>query len=614
MIFWLGRGHRQDSRSGKRACPVTGPHADTGTWGHRRVLWAGRVYLVLVTLAMVGLLARVIQLQTHPPEPITQQVNSQHGRTTLLARRGNLIDRRGRLLATTRLAKRLFVDPALVAEPNTFAERVGYELAYDPAWIAKQIGLRPHRRYVVIDQRLNEPRLTTLKHLRLAGLATQSYAVRDYPQGSLAGQVIGVVGVDDVGLEGLERVLDRRLRGCAGQMGYLRDARLRPLWVETSDYQPPVDGHAVQLSLDIQIQAIAQKHLAQACTDFRAPSGQMIVMDPHTGQILAMANHPSFDPNQLTRSSPDLRRNRCVTDVFEPGSTFKPFVWAVATQDGLAQPQTRIDTTESGVFKTARGRLLHDVRGHGRITWDEVLVHSSNIGMAKVCQHMTSQRMHTAVRAFGFGKVTGSGLPGEVAGIVNPVDRWNYYSVTSVPMGQEIAVTPLQLVTAFSAIANGGYLMTPTVLLPGASGGNADPDTPILERVLDPAVADHTRLVLRRVVVEGTGHRAESRFYTIFGKTGTAQVADRTNGGYLQDQYVSSFLAGAPLERPRVVVICAIHRPDKSLGHHGGTVAAPAVRHVIEQTLAYLGLPPDRPSIASEEWLAGDTPNVYAHP
>jgi cell division protein FtsI (penicillin-binding protein 3) len=570
----------------------------------RRVLVVGRVLVGLITVAMVGLLGRVIQLQTHPHTRVAAQIDTQRSRVSLHPRRGSLLDRRGRELAISHLASRLFVDPQIIEDPNTFSEAVGYRLGYDPAALERKLGPHAAGRYVVIDPRLDGRRVAIMKEMHLRGLAVERFTVREYPQGAIAGQVIGFVGVDGQGLEGLERTLNSRLTGQAGRLSYLRDSRMRPLWVDRAGYRPPADGQPIVLSLDATIQLMAEERLQKACEEFKAQSGQMVVMDPRTGELLAMANYPFFDPNRFGRSKPDAWRNRCVTDVFEPGSTFKAFVWAAATEAGLAKPDEVIDTTDAGYYVTPKGRGLHDVHGHGKITWDEVLVQSSNIGMAIVGQRMEARRMHAAVRAFGFGSPTGSGLPGEVIGLVRPARQWNHYSITSVPIGQEVAVTALQLARGYSAIANGGHLVTPTIQV-RRSGTDA---VPIYERVLSTAVATHTRRVLRRVVTEGTGRRAGSTMYSIFGKTGTAQVADHVNGGYLEDQYVSSFVGGAPLDEPRVVVVCSIHRPDVSIAHHGGTVAGPAVRDVIEQALVYLGIPPEAPGQTGQKYarLSGD--------
>lgn len=556
-----------------------------------RVLRCGRLLVALMTFVMTGLLVRVVQLQLYPPSEITRQINARTSAGMLQARRGNLIDRHGRILATTRLAQRLFVDPKLIEHPNTFSEQVAYRLKYDPAQIEQKISRRLHTRYVVIDPCINDHRQAELQSFQLAGLATQSYPLRQYPYGALAGQLVGFVGTEGTGLEGLERLFDPQLRSQKGWLRYLRDAYSKPLWVEQTAYRPPTDGEQVQLSLDLMVQSIVEDQLSDTCKAFKASAGQMIVMNPRTGEILAMANYPPFEPDEFTTSEAEVWRNRCVTDVFEPGSTFKPFVWAAAIEAGLARLDQIIDCTDHGVYRTVKGRTIHDVRAHGQMTWDQVLVKSSNIGMAIVGQLMSESQMHGAVRAFGFGSTTGSRLPGEVAGLVRPRDKWNHYSLTSVPMGQEIAVTPMQLIRAFSTIANDGILVQPTILAQAPSESDRSA-TPIYERVLEPATAVTTRRVLRDVVKEGTGRRAKSRFYEIFGKTGTAQIADHDHGGYLEDQYIASFIAGAPFEQPRVTVLCVIHRPDVALGYHGGTVAAPAVRRVIEQTLAYLGVLP----------------------
>jgi len=562
---------------------------------NRRIMKVGRIFMVGLTVVMVGLLVRVVQLQTVPPEPIRGLMGSQQRGHALLARRGSLLDRHGRLLSGTRVAKRLFVDPLLIKDPAGFSAQVGRALGYDAGWLEGLIRKNSGRRYVEVDPQLNDWRLAGLSNLRLRGLGSQSHLVRYYPGGALAGQVLGLVGVDGKGLEGLELSFNQELSGWAGRLGYLCDARREPVWVEKTDYEPPIDGEDVRLSLDATIQHIAESELGEACQTFSAQSGQLIVMDPRDGQVLAMANYPGFDPNQYANTGPEQRRNRCVTDAYEPGSTFKPFVWAAALEAGVAEPDEVIDCTDVGYYVSPRGRGLHDVHGHGQITWDQVLIKSSNIGMAIVAQRMGASMIYDAVDAFGFGHVTGSRLLGEASGLVWPLDKWNHYSVTSVPMGQEIGVTGLQMATAFCAIANGGLSVTPKVLAEVEWADGLGAEVRIYERVLSAATADYTRGVLRQVVIEGTGRRADSDLYGIFGKTGTAQVADREQGGYLPDAYVASFVGGAPVDEPQVVVICAIHQPDRTIGYKGGVVAAPVVRRVIEQTLSYLGVQPGLP-------------------
>jgi len=557
-----------------------------GDVGRKRAMIVGRIATVAMTVGMIGVLVRVGQLQVRPAKRISQLIQSQRGGTKLLARRANLLDRHGRVIATTRTAQALFIDPLLIEDPNTFSEHVGYTLGYDPGWIERRMDSSVNQRYVVIDRQLSQDRLELLKEFTLSGLATETRLVRDYPQGTLAGQLTGFVGLEGHGLEGLELAMDPALTGTDGSMRYWRDARRKPLWVRQGNYQPPADGMSLTLSLDLVIQNFAEVALAETCSkQYGAPSGQIIVMQPFTGEILAMANFPSFDPGDGGNTDANLRRNRCVTDVFEPGSVFKTFVWAAATEAGIASTQEQIDC-HMGTYVSPRGRRLRDAHGYGLLTWEYVLVKSSNIGMAIVGQRLGARRMHTAVRAFGFGTAPGSGLPGEIRGIVNPLNTWTHYSVTSVPMGQEIAVTALQLARGFCVFANGGMLVTPTIRRADPAFGGER----FYDRILSAKTANLTRQALRRVVTDGTGRKVKDSAYEIFGKTGTAQVPGP--GGYLPDQYTAAFVCGAPMNEPRIVVVCVIHRPDKSKGYYGGTVAAPAAMSVVDQTLTYMGVPP----------------------
>lgn len=566
-----------------------------------RVLLVGRVMIILVTACLVLLLGRVVMLQTIPPKQIAAKVGTQRSTQPLSGRRGTILDRRGRVLATTRVSQKLFVDPALIIDHSSFAEKVGYGLGYDPVDIDLALAERPKSRYLVLDRRLNDHRIEALKNLDVPGLATDPVLMRDYPQGPLAGQVIGFVGVDGTGLAGLEQTYEKRLAADPGKVRYLRDARGRALWVEADSYEKQVDGENIRLSIDAVIQAFAEENLAAAVKKYRAESGQLVVMDPRTGELLAIANYPQLDPNYFNKVKPEVRRNRVVTDVFEPGSIFKPIIWAALTQLKAADPNEIIDTTSIGVARTSKGRVLRDAKPHGRITWDQVLVYSSNIGMATVAERVGAEPLHEAMTRFGFGKPTGSGLPGEVGGVVHPLKKWTHYSITSVPMGQEVSVTPLQMVRAFSAIANGGMLLTPTIT--PTTGPGSQP-TPPGVRVLEQRIADYTRSVMRRQVTEGGGQKAESKLYELFGKTGTAQLPNFKSGGYYQDQYVSSFIAGAPADAPRLVIGCFITRPDRSIGHYGGTVSAPAVKNVMEQSLLYLGVPPKTGAVYEHDSMA----------
>ncbi len=584
------RRHRVGDDSGTIAAkPLREPYP-TPRPPRDRVMIVGQVLMSVLTLAMVGLLGRVVQIQIQPAPQLAQLLDTQYSSTPLYATRGQLTDRLGRDLTVSGTRRRLFVDPKMIQDPGTYSERVGYALGYNPAIIEQAINARSHSRFVVLDEDLADWRLARMREARLPALGIETRLERHYPLGSTAGQLLGFVGFDGVGLEGLERAFNSQLAGKPGKIAYLRDSAKRPLWIDGARLEMPVDGQSVRLSLDVTIQAIAEAELRAAVEQYHAKAAQLIVMDPYTGEVLAMANYPGFDPSDINATTPDQRRNRCITDQFEPGSIFKPIVWAAATQMGIARPQEHI-SGEGGLWITASRRRLHDAHGHGMLTWEGGLIKSSNIVMGKVGERMGNQRLHRAVTAFGFGSPTGIGLEGEAAGLVNPLGRWSGYSSTSLPMGHEIAVTPLQMVRSYCTFANGGFLIRPRILAVDSAADLAG--SQVIGRVLTPAIAYETRSVMRKVVTEGTGRKALSDQYTIWGKTGTAQIPDPQRRGYIPQAYVGSFVAGAPLERPRIIVGLFIHHPDPRKGHYGGIIAAPGVKNVIDKTLQYLGVPPD---------------------
>lgn len=570
---------------------LSGNRFRTPTDSARRVLIAGRITLGIITVALLGLLGRVAQLQTTPPKPIAGLIDSQKSKFELSGRRGTLRDRHGRPLAISRPAKRVFLDPTQAEDLSTFPESVGYALDYDPMWVTKRLAGRIDSRYIVLDRRLSDERADKIKDVKIKGLGVETHLVRDYPQGTLAAQLIGFVNKDGKGLEGVERIFDADLRGKPGSLGFFRDAQRRPLWIESNSYTPPADGKAVRLSIDLVIQSIAETELAKACKEFQAQSGEVVVMDPYTGETLAIASYPFLDANEYGNTPPDKRRIRAITDTYEPGSTFKPFVWASALEQGFFRPNEMFDCTTSGVYQFPSGRRLRDAHPNGLLNGDGVLIKSSNIGMGKIGERMGREKLHKAVKSFGFGDSTRVGLPGEVRGRVWPLRMWSGYSITSISMGQEVAVTPMQMARAFSVFANGGLLVSPSIR--AHDDKPEGQSTPVYQRVIKPATAAHTRQVLRQVVTEGTGRRADSPLYAIFGKTGTAQIAAKNGKGYIPDAYVGSFICGAPLDNPRLVVICVIHRPNRAKGYYGGIVAAPAARAIVEQSLIYMGVQPD---------------------
>ncbi|MFW6065559.1 MAG: peptidoglycan D,D-transpeptidase FtsI family protein, partial [Planctomycetota bacterium] len=360
--------------------------------------------------------------------------------------------------------------------------------------------------------------------------------------------------------------------------------------------RPPRDGQHVFTTLDMVIQGYLTDAIAESVQEHRAEWGTGIVINPRTGEILAMCSVPGFDPNNYNTSDPQSRTNRAVSTPFEPGSVLKPLFAAAAVQFGEASYDTRI-FCENGVYHARRGgRITDHGESHGELTVAEGVIHSSNILMAKLGERIGNRRLYATARRFGIGSRTGVALPGESRGILRPLEKWDGYSTRRVPFGQEVSVTTVQLAYAFGAIANGGLLMEPVLIdhVNDASGESVYRNEPqVARRVLSPEVSAETLKVLRRVVTEGTGGACRLENWSSFGKTGTAQVPGE--GGYVDGAYVGSFVGGAPASDPKLLVVVSIYRPDASRGYYGSKVAAPYVKRVLERSLSYLGVPPDRP-------------------
>jgi cell division protein FtsI/penicillin-binding protein 2 len=437
---------------------------------------------------------------------------------------------------------------------------------------------------------------------------------REYLQGRLAAHVIGATerSSSQKGTLGIERTFDALLSGTPGKRTSIVDRarqRIEPL---VDEYIPPVDGASVVLTIDAYVQARVEENLAEAVRKYHAKWGTAVVMDPQTGEVLAMATYPTFSPARpippgLSEAEQKAARehqiNRAVMSSFEPGSVFKPFIASMAIDEGRA---TLSDTfVINGREHYFGSRRIRDDHYFEVPDLADVLAKSSNIAMAMLGERLGIERLNAYVHTFGFGDPTGIDLPEEHPGLVQRFSRWNGYSAQSIPIGQEIAVTPIQLLTAFAALANDGELFRPRIVR-GVIDAHGrvikDVSRPIsLRRVLSRETARKVRFeALARCVTEGTGDEAALPDYQVFGKTGTAQIADPTTGKYNDEDYVGSFVGGAPLERPRVVAIVSVYLPDKKVGHYGGTVAAPYVGRILDDTLKYLQTPPDIQAVAVE--------------
>lgn len=559
---------------------------------------SSQLLIALVILALAALAGRLVYINEYQSATLLARADrQQRSIIPLVHRRGLIVDSRGRMIAGTMLRKSIFADPKVIDDKEEAATRVAEILGADPGEIAPDLIAADQQRFFVLRRSITEEQAELIKATNIHGLGIFDEPYRTYPMNNLAGQLVGFVAADGHGVSGLEYQCESWLRGENGVKTIIRDAGRKAFWLADGGYRPARDGLHVVMTIDSEIQANVERELEACVEKFQAQSAVAIVMHPATGAILAMANVPGFDPNHYQDATPARYRNRAVTDPYEPGSTFKPFIASGALAEGCAHLGEGY-FCENGAWADG-ARVLHDHHPYGHLTFEEVLIKSSNIGMAKIGKKMGNDRLHKYVKAFGFGDKTGIDISGEDPGIVQPFARWTSFTTTSIPMGQEIAVTPLQLARAFCVFANGGYLVQPymirAVLGPDGRLVSDFSNPPNKGRVLpEQIVKTFKEKILTQVVESGTGKQSRLATYTVFGKTGTAQIARKGGGGYEKDAYVSGFVAAAPGNDPQLVVIVTVTRPKKSIGYYGGTVAAPTVRNIFAHALAYLQIPPDK--------------------
>jgi cell division protein FtsI (penicillin-binding protein 3) len=706
-----------------------------------RVDRVGMLGAVLMGVLFAAVLVRIAQLQLAPGETLAAYAENRVATRPVQGYRGEILDRRGRLLSTSRLGYRVFVDPEQIdrsrldelivqlaevtGEPaDRVGERVvravslnderrqlrpaeatepkGFLQAVRSVWSAESddaaqlsplavvAPLAPEEdtaaealgavddalaeaepeeteeeppsliRYVAVGGVLDDAQVARARGIEHPGVHLERRPVREYPGGDMVASLVGKVGFENSGLLGAELALDERLTASDGTARYVRDASGRPLWIERGQWTPASHGESQRLSLDLELQRIAQEELERGVEHADAAGGLLLMLDPLTGEILAMVDlyrdvgelpefpwvdikpdpnapkPPPYDPGALQRYRtltldpgraihPALGRNRCVEDIYEPGSTFKPFVWSLVTESGLAKPDEVFDT-EGGRWLIRRGRStrrIEDVTRRAEMTWTEVLINSSNIGMIKGATRMEFDALRSGILRFGFGARTGIGLSGESAGMVTPAARWSHWTQESVAHGNEISVTPIQIARAYCAFARSGALAgtIPTVRLLATGPNAAARDA--LVKALPPEVATMARSALRHVAANAERNMvvvdpAETGWrYQMFGKSGTAEIPlgkppkgkRRPPGasGYFDNQYNSSFIAGAPLENPRLLLVVVINDPGpaaiRQRRHYGSWVAAPVARRVLERSLTYLGVSPDAPQPEADDAL-----------
>lgn len=581
-------------------------------------IWIGQAILGLLCVCLVALVGRLTYIQTQlRPKLLEWSQARQTSRIPLPGQRGHILDRRMRVLAGSHDQSTVFVDPMLVRDREELADKLSAKLGMPAREILQKIEQSNSSRYVVLRRGVSSKVVKALDEADLRGVGVTREPARVYAMGSLAAHVIGFVGADGVGLEGVEMVCEKYLRCKPGQRVVYWDARRQNAVFQDPDgYVAPRNGLDVVLTIDAAIQEIVERELSKTQEKFKAEAVMGVVMSPKTGEVLAMAVSPTYDPSNPGKVPQEVRRNRVLTDPMEPGSIFKPFILAGALDAGLTRPDETL-FCHNGLYVIGK-RLLHDHHPYGNLTVEQVIMKSSNIGMAIIGQRMGNALMYKTLKSLGFGRRTGIDLPGEDIGLLSPLERWNSYTTTSVPMGQEMALTPIQLATAFCALVNGGRLPKPYVLagVVDRSGKVIEDRRPEQEfpQVIDPAAAEAIKQILVKTVNEGTGKPAQLEYWQVLGKTGTAQVpwdpeVRRTQGkkGYEPNAYLGSFLAAAPASDPQVVILVMVRKPDRRIGYYGGTVAAPAVKAILQEVLPYLNVPHDKmPNALSSNRLVTD--------
>ena len=557
--------------------------SDARTLSDRRI----RLLLAVLGLAFAISIGRAVWLQAVRAAPLANMAATQHREVvTLPARRGTIFDRSGVQLAIGEQRTTVYADPRVVQSPRAVAAAAERLLGVDPTKLLPALADR-RRAFVYVARQADPDAAARLAKLSLPGVSFYPEERRAYPQGAVAAHVLGYAGVDNRGLAGLERSLDGALAGKPGSQTIVKDPFGRAIDVLATRAEQ--EGRDVYLTIDHRIQATAESVLRQTVVDWRAKSASALVLDPRTGAVLAMAVSPRFNANRFGQMPTARTRNRAVTDTYEPGSTFKLVTVAGALSDRVVTPRTRFELPYQ--LRVA-DRVIHEshFRETETLSVSEILSRSSNVGTVTLARRLGEARLKQWLGRFGLGKATGIDFPGESPGIM---PQWSGSTIGNVPIGQGIAVTPLQMASIYAAIANKGIWMQPHLV--DRVVGRAAPKR-THRRLVGQGVAAQLSTMLRRVVGEGgTGTEAAIPGYTVAGKTGTAQKPD-PRGGYSSTKYVASFVGFVPASKPELVVLVSVDEPGRAIW--GGTVAAPAFAAIARFALQYLEVPPDATSPA----------------
>ncbi len=544
---------------------------------------------LLLFLSLGGVAAKLFFLQIQQGDRLTERATRQYQRLLpILSRRGTIYDRTGRELAVSLQVASVFAQPAAIEDPAGTAKALAPILGQPAKDLLAR--LTTDKPFVWLQRQLDPPQAEAITDLNLRGIGLFPESRRYYPRQELAAHVLGLVGLDDRGLEGLEHQYDDLLGGQPQFVEAQQDALGRIIFRQ-EEPRPQAPIFDLTLTIDEVIQYIAERELARAVERSRAKAGTAIVMDPSTGEILALANQPTYDPNTYRKATSAARRNRAVTDAFEPGSAFKVILLAGALEEGVVRPGDRFYGENCAI--EVSGVTIRDHEKYGWLTVRQILTQSSNVGAIKIGQKLGKSLYYHYISGFGFGSLTGLDLPGETPGLMRRPRGWSALSLSVLSLGQEISVTPVQIATAFSAVANGGNLVRPHVVrgLRAVDGSLQRQVEPVvIRRVISSETARMLLDMMRGVVEEGTGKEAALEEYSVAGKTGTAQKLDPATGRYSHQKVVASFIGAVPAEAPRLVILVLIDEPETL--RWGGSIAAPTFREIARDALKYLQVPP----------------------
>jgi cell division protein FtsI (penicillin-binding protein 3) len=560
-----------------------------------------RLYLLgaMLLLWCAVICGRLVYLQVFCYGNFVKQAGHQQQRAIPLApKRGVIYDRAGRELAMSVLVDSAFAVPTEVKDLPTAVSLISRITGDDANVVLADC--RAHKTFCWVARKASDETIGRIKSLNLQGIHFQKEPKRFFPARDLAAQVLGSVGMEDSGQSGIEHEFDERLRGRPGKMSISVDARKK--WFSDVETQPQ-PGENLVLTIDKNIQYIAEKELDQAIHDTQAIAGTVIVENPHTGEILALANRPTFNPNLRKQITPAALTNRAVSYVYEPGSTFKLVTISAALEEKITNPDEVFDCQMGSIVYN--GMRIRDAKPHGLLPVWGVLAESSDVGAIKIALRLGEDRFYKYIRAYGFGQTTGIELPGETRGLTKPPSRWSRVSIAAISMGQEIGISPLQLAGLVSTFANDGVWVAPRIV-----AGTTQPQAMVQtvtfhpaegRRVISSFTAAEMRSMMQKVVLEGTGRKAILEGYSAAGKTGTAQKVDPATGAYSKTKYIGSFAGFAPVNNPQIVVAVIL---DSAVGlHQGGQVSAPVFRRISQQVLEYLHVPHDLPLAPKHQLL-----------